>query len=67
MTGRFSSDLGPGPIVVAITCLPFQIQDILYFTFLTSSLFSMTSEKARFAQEVAQVEQWWKVISIGHN
>ena len=24
----------------------------------------MASEKARFAKEVAQVEQWWKVIYL---
>jgi len=24
----------------------------------------MASEKVRFAQEVAQVEQWWKVIYL---
>ena len=24
----------------------------------------MASEKARFAHEVAQVEQWWKVIYL---
>lgn len=27
-------------------------------------LFPMTSEKARFAHEVAQVEQWWKVCDF---
>ena len=33
------------------------------FHILTTSL-SMASERAHFAQEVAQVEQWWKVIYL---
>lgn len=43
----------------AIMHLIYPFLDHFYYTYLS---LTMTSEKARFEQEVAQVEQWWKVI-----